>query len=91
MRCTIRAVSVAMALAVSTMVLAGSLTAQTLPRVCDPKLAKGGRGANAYTVRGTSTKWCEGVFQQEVANTELRLEAFTQRLATKRKSERRLI
>lgn len=81
---SIRTASAATAFAFVALTLAGSLGAQQLPPGCDAKLApKDGRPAtkNAYAPRGTATKWCEGVFSQEVGNTQLLLDAFTQRYA----------
>lgn len=63
----------------------GAVRAQgTIPPGCDARLQKAGarHDTSAYRVRGTTTKWCEGVLvRQEVGNIELRLRAFTQSVA----------
>ena len=65
------------------LVVSGTLSGQaTMPRVCDKKLATPPAGSPAtpdyYGVRGSTAKWCEGIFKAEVGNPELLLEAFTQ-------------
>ncbi|HYV98064.1 MAG TPA: hypothetical protein VE967_11460 [Gemmatimonadaceae bacterium] len=72
----------ALALVVTAAAATARSDAQQLPAGCDPQLAKAKRtgDATSYGVRGVKSKWCEGVFSQEVGNAELRLEAFTERL-----------
>ena len=54
--------------------------AQNLPTGCNPKLATSpakGSKDDAYKARGGKAKWCEGFYQQEVGNAQMRLEALT--------------
>jgi hypothetical protein len=72
----------AMAFAFVLVASGAAVAQQTLPAGCDSVLAQGGKAPareTQYTVRGTATRWCEGVFTQKVGNVELILEAFTSR------------
>jgi hypothetical protein len=65
-------------LALAAVLASGSVAAQPpLPPGCNAKLAKDAKkvSVDGYGARG---QFCEGVFKQEVANVEFRLDAFTE-------------